>query len=136
MSQWLIELIGDDVLCSVAGVPDTRLPYATAAARLAAWAARYDAAAARDAEAELLAIGREMFGWLDAALWASGWADEAGDRELEIRVRRRDDPREVALLDAPWELLARDNGPVGLDATQLFTVARRIGASAAVWEPR
>ena len=51
-------------------------------------------------------------------------------------MRRRDDPREVALLDAPWELLARDSGPLGLDATQLFTVARRIGAPAAVWEPR
>ena len=84
----------------------------------------------------MLAIGREMFRWLDEALWASGWADGAGDRELEIRVRRRDDPREVALLDAPWELLARDSGPLGLDATQLFTVARRIGAPAAVWEPR
>ena len=84
----------------------------------------------------MLAIGREMFRWLDEALWASGWADGAGDRELEIRVRRRDDAREVALLDAPWELLARDSGPLGLDATQLFTVARRIGAPAAVWEPR
>jgi hypothetical protein len=67
MSQGLIELVGDDVLCSVAGGGETRLPYAAAADRLAAWAASYDAAAARDAEAELLAIG-----WLDEALWASG----------------------------------------------------------------
>lgn len=122
MSQGLIELIGDDVLCSTVGVPDTRLPYA--------------AAASRDAETEWLAIGREMFRWLDEARWASSWADGAGDRELEIRVRRRDDPSEVALLDAPWELLARDTGPLGLDATQLFTVARRIGTPAAAWEPR
>ena len=114
MSQGLIELVGDDVLCSVVGGAEIRLPYAAAAVRLTAWAVRYDAAAARDAEAELLAIGRDMFGWLDEALWASGWADGAGDRELEIRVRRRDDAREVTLLDAPWELLARDGGPLGL----------------------
>ena len=136
MSRALIELVGEDVLCSVVDGAENVCPIPLAAARLADWAARYDAAAARDAEAELLAIGREMFGWLDEALWASGWADGAGDRELEIRVRRRDDAREVALLDAPWELLARDTGPLGLDATQLFTVARRIGAPAAVWEPR
>jgi hypothetical protein len=136
MSRALIELEDDDVFCSVVGGVETRLPYAAGAARLVGWAERYNKAAARDAEAELLAIGREMFDWLDGALWASGWADGAGDRELEIRVRRRDDPREVALLDAPWELLARDSGPLALDATQSFTVARRIGTPEALWAPR
>jgi hypothetical protein len=136
MSQGLIELVGEDVLCSVVGGAEVRLPYAAAAARLAAWATRYDPAAARDAEGELSAIGQEMFAWLDEAGWASGWADGPGDRALEIRVRRRDDPREVALLDAPWELLARDSGPLALDETQLFAVARRIGVPAAAWEPR
>ena len=116
MSRALIELAGEDVLCSLAeGGSELRLPYAAASDRLAAWSARYDAAAARDVEAELRAIGREMFTWLDDSDWASGWADEAGDRDLEIRVRRRDDGREIALLDAPWELLARDSGPLALD---------------------
>jgi hypothetical protein len=31
------------------------------------------------------------------------------------------------LLEAPWELLARADGPLALDAVQLFTVVRRVG---------
>ncbi len=92
MSRGLLELVGEDVLCSVAGGgAEARLPWAAAAGRLASWASRYDAAAARDREAELAAIGREMFAWLDEAQWASAWADGPGDRELEVRVRGRDE---------------------------------------------
>src|SRR5256885_1593261 len=101
MFRGLIELVGEDVLCSVVGGAELRVSYAGVAGRLAAWAARYDAAAGRDREAELGAIGREMFAWLDEAGWARGWSEGPGDRELEIRVRRRDDAREIALLDAP-----------------------------------
>jgi len=75
-----------------------------------------------------------MFAWLDEAGWASAWADGPGDRVLEIRAQRRNDARDVALLDAPWELLARDGLPLALDATRPFAVARRIGAPTAVWE--
>jgi hypothetical protein len=90
---------------------------------------------AGDREAELTAIGREMFAWLDDAGWASNSADGAGDRELKVRVRRTHDVREIALLEVLWELLARDNGPLALDTLHLFTVARRVSASADAWKP-
>ena len=137
MIRGLIELVGEDVVCSVADDwPTARLPFVTVAERLAAWARRYETAAARDRNEELAAIGREMFACLDEAGWASTWADRADDRELEIRVRGRDDAREIALLDAPWELLARENGPLALDELRLFSVTRRIGAPMPVWVPR
>jgi hypothetical protein len=139
LSRALIELTGEDVFCSVVGVKDAelRLSYATAGPRLKDWAARYDTAAAGNREAELAAIGREMFAWLDdgEGSWASSWANGSGDRELEIRVRRRDDPRELALLDAPWELLAWDAGALARDALQPFSVARRVGEPGPSWEP-
>ncbi len=137
MSVAVIELVGEDVRCSVAGGGDTRLSIAAARQRLEDWASRYDRAAERNLDAELLAIGTEMFGWLDDSGWASAWADGAGDRVLEIRARRRDDPREVTLLDAPWELLARDGAALALDRLQLFTVTRRVGpAGQPHWPPR
>ena len=40
---------------------------------------------------------------------------------------RRGGPDEIALLDAPWELLARADRPLALDPMQLFIVARRVG---------
>jgi hypothetical protein len=136
MARGVIELTGEDIVCSIPGTnADLRLSGADAAARLEQWAKRYDAATARDSEAELAAIGREMFAWLDDTGWASAWADAAGDRDLEIRMQRRDDAREAALLDAPWELLARDGFPLVLDDMQPFIVARRIAPPGAAREP-
>ncbi len=137
MSVAVIELVGEDILCSLAGGGNTRLPIAAAQQRLADWASRYDRAAERNLDRDLLAIGIEMFGWLGDSLWASAWADGAGDRVLEIRAKRRDDPREGALLDAPWELLARNSVPLAQDPLQLFTVTRRVGAAGQPqWPPR
>jgi tetratricopeptide (TPR) repeat protein len=140
MSRGLIELRGEDVFCTMAGgEAETRLPHAAVADRLAGWAGDYALAADRDRDDELTRIGREMFAWLNEDSetgWASRWADEAGDRELEIRVTRREDARGNALLNAPWELLARASGPLALDAIQPFIVIRRLGAPApAPWEP-
>jgi hypothetical protein len=135
----LIELAGERLDCSIEGREQEakpRLLFEAVAKRLAAWARRYDAVAARDCDEELAAIGREMFACLDEVGWASAWANGPGDRELEIRVRGRDDAREVALLDAPWELLAWENGPLALDELRLFSVTRRIGAPTPVWVPR
>jgi hypothetical protein len=85
LSRALIELIGEDVFCSVVDVTNAelRLSYATAGKRLKDWVARYDAAAAANQEDALTAIGREMFAWLDddERSWASSWANGSGDRE-------------------------------------------------------
>src|SRR5271156_1081159 len=137
MSLALIELLGSDILGSIEGGEEVRLPAASAIAKLQAWAKRYDKASQLDNEGELSAIGGEMFAWLDESGWASAWALGSGDRALEIRVRGNGGVEEEALLDAPWELLSRADGPpLAFDDIQLFIVARRIGAKAAPLEPR
>ena len=137
MSFGLIELVGSDIFCSVAGgVAENRFALADAVPRLGQWARRYEAASARDREGDLSAIGQEMFGWLDAAGWASGWAAGAGDRELEVRVDGAGGSDETALLDAPWELLAGRDGPLAADPLRLFVVARRVGRAEPAPEPR
>ncbi len=138
MAAGQIEILGGDVFCSIAGGGrEARFPLAKAAPKLTDWAKRYDKASDRDANDALAAIGREMFDWLDGPGWASAWVDALGDdRILEIKVGARPGPNETALLDAPWELLARADGPLALDALQLFAVARRIGDAATPLAPR
>jgi len=138
MALGVIELQGFDIACFVEGEREHRFPAAAALVKLTAWSARYDSASQSDDEAELAAIGREMFAWLDEAGWASAWHDAAGDRTLEIRVtgRREDLEREAALLDTPWELLATAEGPLALDAIRLFIIARRVGEVTEAFRPK
>ena len=139
MSAGLIELIGDDILCSIEGGDrEARFAVSEARPKLQAWAQRYDEAVQCDNEGELASIGREMFAWLDGSGWASEWANQVGeDRQLEIKVKGNDTPEEIALLDAPWEVLSSGKtGPLALDELQLFTVARRVGDKATPWPAR
>jgi tetratricopeptide (TPR) repeat protein len=131
MASALIEFLGADVLASLDGGGEARFEKQEAVGKLQAWAKRYDKASQLDNEAELAKIGGEMFAWLDESGWASAWALGPGDRNLEIQVEGRSDDDEAALLDAPWELLARETGPLAFDEIQLFVVARRIGARTA-----
>ena len=137
MSLALIELLGSGILGSIECGEEVRLPAPSAIAKLQAWSKRYDEASLYDREAELSAIGREMFAWLDESGWASAWTLGSGDRNLEIRVKGAGGTEEEALLDAPWELLSRADGPpLAFDDIQLFIVARRIGPKTAPLEPR
>ena len=98
------------------------------------WAARYRAAsgpmasatpeALMSASAALLAIGREMFAWLDAGGWAGGWAQMAGPRSLEIGADADPTEDQRALLELPWELLADKNGHLAADSMQPYEVWR------------
>ena len=94
----------------------------------------FDAASHRNREGELIAIGREMFGCLDEAGWASAWADGPGERRLEILTDAAESDAAAALLDAPWELLARGHGPLALD-DQMLQVVRRVGAAGTALDP-
>jgi hypothetical protein len=134
MATGLIEALGSDVFCSIAGGgKEARLPLTEAMPKLRGLAQRYDGASQRSDEDDLAAIGRELFDWLDGSGWGSAWADAPGeDRILEIKVAGRGGADETALLEAPWALLARADGPLALDAVQLFIVIRRIGDR---WEP-
>lgn len=128
MTRALVSLIGSDIRFSGHGLDEKRAPEGRATVLLRGWSERYDRAAARDDESELLSIGREMFAWLDNAGFGSAWARGAGDRELEIAVSGAGDAAvEAALLDAPWELLATDHGQLAADDLQPFVTWRRVG---------
>ncbi len=88
MAAGQIEILGDDVFCSIAGGGrEARFPLTEARPKLADWAKRYDKASERNAEGELAAIGREMYDWLDREGWASAWANALGDdRNLDVKV--------------------------------------------------
>jgi len=134
----VIQHLGADLLCRSPGASpsELRIDGDAAITALAAWAARYDAAVPINDQQELLAIGRELFAWLDTNGWASAWATAPGPRALELRIDGLDEPLSRALLDAPWELLARKDGFLADDAVQLFEVVRRIGAPAEPIGPR
>ena len=132
-----IEHIGADLLCRAKSAPaELRIPGDQALGQLKEWAKRYAAAVRHDGEAELLAIGREMFAWLDSNGWASAWAKSTGPRALEIQVDDLDEALAQAMLDAPWELLAHRNGYLADDGIQIFEVVRRIGPRAEAIVPR
>jgi hypothetical protein len=116
MALGLIEARGSDVFCSIAGGDkEARFPLTEATPKLTSWAQRYDGASQRNDEDELATIGRELFDWLDGSGWGAAWADAPGeDRILEIKVAGREGADEAALLEAPWELLARADGPLAL----------------------
>jgi tetratricopeptide (TPR) repeat protein len=131
-----IELRGSDIACGPSyGGSEPRLSADIAQAKLALWAGQYEARVKEGNEDDLLAIGREMFEWLDQTGWASSWAAAAGERELEIIISGSDVECEALLLDAPWELLATARGPFARDPLQLFVVSRRIGPESQAWEP-
>jgi hypothetical protein len=101
-----------------------------------AWTSRYRKA--RDAGQAppdaLFAIGREMFIWLDGA--ATGGAVSAALAEatppviFELVAPKRPEALQVAILDAPWELLADADGHLAGRPDVLYLPVRRLGAPA------
>ncbi len=134
----IVQIVGADLLCRSLGTPlqEYRIDGASAPVKLQGWAARYSRATRLGDETELFAIGGEMFGWLNPSGWASTWAKAAGPRELEIRVDDPAEPLARAVLEAPWELLARESGYLANDAVQLFELYRRVGGEGSPAEPK
>lgn len=132
-----IEHIGADLLCRSKSAPaELRIPGDQALGQLKEWAKRYAAAVRNGGEADLFAIGREMFSWLDSNGWASAWAKATGPRALDIQVDDLGEALVQAMLDAPWELLAHRNEYLADDGVQIFEVVRRIGPRAEAIVPR
>lgn len=98
--------------------------------RFTGWAATYRALVGKDrAQAELLALGREIHAWLDG-----------GDRWLErllsaaeppllvaFQASRNPDPLASDFLQVPWELLAGAQTFLAADATLDVCPVRRLG---------
>lgn len=75
-----IQQLGSDLLCRapLGQPPELRLEGEAARASLEGWAQGYGSAVRANDTAALLAIGREMFAWLDATGWATAWARATG----------------------------------------------------------
>jgi hypothetical protein len=104
---------------------------AGAQARFEGWAEEYRRALRKDTNAaELLAIGRVIFSWLDGgAAWLTRLARDARPPLLlEIAVPLRPSPLEHAFLEVPWELLASGAGHLAADPSLVFSPVRRLGA--------
>lgn len=132
-----IELQGSDIACfpRLAGV-EPRFALDAALPKLVDWARRYEEAVADPTKQDdLIAIGREMFAWLDEAGWASAWQAGGGDRILDVIASGDPDEQEAALLDAPWELLANAKGFLA-DDDRMFVPCRRLGPPGTVWTPQ
>ena len=129
-----LTIVGNDILCRRdAGHrgDDVRIALTSATlARLREWAGQYDRAVRSGDPSLLLGLGAEMWTWLDGSHWASSWATGTGDRTLEIVVDDPGSPSARALLDMPWEALAREGDFLAADPNQTFVVYRSIGRRA------
>ncbi|WP_156921490.1 CHAT domain-containing protein [Desulfovibrio inopinatus] len=95
------------------------------------FASRYDGIVERrpkQAKADLLTLGCELYAWIAAnAPGLSRALDECSPALLEIIcTSRKPNATEAAILDAPWELLADEDGFFAYDLTRRFTPVRRI----------
>jgi tetratricopeptide (TPR) repeat protein len=137
MGRAAIEIRGSDLFCSIEGIgKEARFSLDEARAKLSDWSERYGNASKFDDEDTILSVGREMFSWLDRSDWVSSWFALPQDRILDIHVTGRAAATEALLMDAPWEILATDQGPLALDPLQLFIVTRRLDPGGSCWAPR
>ena len=100
--------------------------YASTEAALRDWAKRYRRATVANDRPALVAIGREMMGWLGRDGTDADWYG-GGTRALEIRGSSGalSDTLSDALLEAPWEVLYRDDF-LAADPLRSFVVSRRM----------
>jgi CHAT domain/AAA ATPase domain len=103
------------------------------AAPLAGLNRRYAVARESADRAGLLAIGRDLYAWLDGA---EGWLAALRGQlprpfALEVRGSLEPSAAEWSVLQAPWELLADARGFLAADAELRYAPARRLGKPAA-----
>jgi tetratricopeptide (TPR) repeat protein len=94
------------------------------------WADRYRLALAdRDPAAALVAIGREMYFWLNGGeLWLEQSRQFATSPwKLEFAVPLEPGDNDQRFLNAPWELLADADGHLAARRDLVFCPARRVG---------
>ncbi len=128
MSVARVEVLGTRIRLS--GPSESSLPLDEATRELlSGWVSRYRTFVENPTEAEaLVALGRELFDWLDASGWASQWLEGPGPRLLEVTAASsHPSTDEVLVTSLPWEVLAMEAGFLAADGLQLYEVWRRIG---------
>ncbi|MEB3156344.1 MAG: CHAT domain-containing protein [Cyanobacteriota bacterium] len=129
-----ISIRGGDILCQAEGAEpgdDVRLPLNDATLRaMAEWSERYRLAVRLGDQDALPGLGTAVLDWLDQGQWASRWLRGVGDRLLEVAADDVNSTAAAALLDLPWELLARGGDFLAADPTQLFVVFRGLARGA------
>ncbi|MFD7417709.1 CHAT domain-containing protein, partial [Kitasatospora purpeofusca] len=121
---------GFELVVGGEGLGPRRLLRDSDVAWLTAVAGRYvDAVRGGSRREVLLALGRELYGWLDGDRhWLARLMDEAPVPVLfEVRGPRRPSAAEWALLRAPFELLAAPGGGFLVEEPEQFAVVRRLG---------
>jgi tetratricopeptide (TPR) repeat protein len=137
LTQLIIEASHVSLVCAEVGFSHRR---PLEVAELSDIVGRY--ALAREArvegnEAALLALGRELYRWLDGK---EGWLSELRRQLtppliLEIQAEMHPDAGARTVLQAPWELLADDGGYLAVDTLLRFAPARRLGPAQAAAKP-
>ncbi len=129
--QARITILGNDILCwreDGRKGDEVRIALSDATLEnLNAWAEQYKRTVRSGDPGPLLGLGLEIFAWLDESGWASDWAKGPGDRALEVAVGDAKADAAKALLDLPWEALAREGDFLAADPNQTFLVFRSIG---------
>jgi hypothetical protein len=122
---------GFELICGEAAVGVRRHLDAAAVSALEGFSRRYyGLLQSSDAAAGLLALGRELYGWLDGAGGQLNTLLQRAERPLRFEVcaaNRIPSPAEWALLRAPWELLADQQGFLAGDVGLGFSPVRRLG---------
>ena len=131
-----LRLDGDRIAIRAPGAQlDTWRPLAEGAAQLfARWSDDYRRALrASEPAAALLALGQELYRWVDGD---EGWLarvrkDAVPPLLLEIAVPFTLEGLDLAFVEAPWELLADARGHLAADENLVFGPVRRLGTRVA-----
>ena len=100
---------------------------------LESWAGRYAKSVETGDQDRVRDIGREMLQWLNQGNVLSEWLADS-QRKLVIALTTGDENTD-ALLAAPWEVLADENGFLAEDRMKLFLPLRRVAPEATITEP-
>jgi hypothetical protein len=113
-----------------AGVEERRTLAADASSRFAHWAEAYAKFRGRDgAEARILALGKDLYTWLDGdERWLERLlAAAVPPLVVEFQVLAAPNDLGKSFLQVSWELLAGETGYLAVDVVQLFCPVRRVG---------
>ena len=119
-----------ELVAPEAGVEERRAIAAYADSRFAHWAEVYAKFRGRDgAEARILALGKDLYTWLDGdERWLERLlAAAVPPLVVEFQVLAAPDDLGKSFLQVPWKLLAGETDYLATDIVQLFCPVRRVG---------